>query len=55
MIVTDGEEERKFEEEVGLEALPEEYGGRAKLTLIQDVLLPQTTAPGMLSTSNNHV
>lgn len=52
MIVTDGEEQRKFEEEIGVEALPEEYGGRAKLTLIQDVLLPQA-APGMLTTNNN--
>ncbi|ESQ35320.1 hypothetical protein EUTSA_v10008567mg [Eutrema salsugineum] len=52
VIVTDGEEQRKFEEEVGLEALPEEYGGRAKLTLIQDVILPQT-APPMLPTNNN--
>ncbi|CAH8353872.1 unnamed protein product [Eruca vesicaria subsp. sativa] len=42
VIVTDGEEEIKFKEEIGVDALPEEYGGRAKLTLIQDVLLPQT-------------
>ncbi|KAL0865061.1 hypothetical protein Bca101_044179 [Brassica carinata] len=42
VIVTDGEEEIKFKEEVGVDALPEEYGGRAKLALIQDVLLPQT-------------
>lgn len=41
MIVSDGEERRQFEEEIGVEALPEEYGGRAKLTFIQDVLLPQ--------------
>ena len=46
MIVTDGEEEIKFKEEIGVDALPEEYGGRAKLTLIQDVLLPKT-APEM--------
>ncbi|CAN8305173.1 unnamed protein product [Cochlearia groenlandica] len=48
MIVTEGEEQRKFEEEIGLDALPEEYGGRAKLTAIQDVILPQN-APGMLN------
>ncbi|KFK43752.1 hypothetical protein AALP_AA1G168200 [Arabis alpina] len=42
VIVTNAEEQRQFEEDIGLEALPEEYGGRAKLTLIQDVLLPQT-------------
>ena len=54
MIVTEGEEERKFKEEIELDALPEEYGGRAKLTLIQDVLLPQT-APQMLTTNNDNV
>ena len=53
MIVTDGEEERKFKEEIGVDALPEEYGGSAKLTLIQDVLLPQTS-PQMLTTNNNN-
>ena len=42
VIVTDEEEERKFKEEIGVDALPEEYGGQAKLTLIQDVL-PQTS------------
>ncbi|CAD5312743.1 unnamed protein product [Arabidopsis thaliana] len=45
VIVTDGEEQRKFEEEIGADALPEEYGGRAKLTAIQDVLLPQAAPP----------
>ncbi|KAH0866210.1 hypothetical protein HID58_083421 [Brassica napus] len=54
VIVTEGEEERKFKEEIGLDALPEEYGGRAKLTLIQDVLLPQT-APQMLTTNNDNI
>ncbi|KAL0757513.1 hypothetical protein Bca101_095181 [Brassica carinata] len=54
VIVTEGEEERKFKEEIELDALPEEYGGRAKLTLIQDVLLPQT-APQMLTTNNDNV
>ncbi|VVA91376.1 unnamed protein product [Arabis nemorensis] len=53
VIVTNAEEQRKFEEDIGLEALPEEYGGRAKLTLIQDVVLPQA-APEML-TNNNHL
>ncbi|CAH8382431.1 unnamed protein product [Eruca vesicaria subsp. sativa] len=41
VIVTNGEEQRQLEEEVGLDALPEEYGGRAKLTAFQDVNLPQ--------------
>lgn len=40
VIVTDAEEQQRLEEEVGLDALPEEYGGRAKLTAFQDVLLP---------------
>uniref|UniRef100_A0A1J3DDK0 CRAL-TRIO domain-containing protein n=1 Tax=Noccaea caerulescens TaxID=107243 RepID=A0A1J3DDK0_NOCCA len=52
VIVTDGEERRTFEEEIGLDALPEEYGGRAKLTALQDVFLPQT-APGMLARNND--
>uniref|UniRef100_A0A1J3IDZ1 CRAL-TRIO domain-containing protein n=1 Tax=Noccaea caerulescens TaxID=107243 RepID=A0A1J3IDZ1_NOCCA len=52
VIVTDGEEQRKFEEEIGLDALPEDYGGRAKLTSLQDVLLPQA-APGMLTANSN--
>ncbi|EOA37031.1 hypothetical protein CARUB_v10010095mg [Capsella rubella] len=51
VIVSAGEEQRKFEEEIGVEALPEEYGGRAKLTLIQDVILPQAT--GVAITNNN--
>lgn len=51
MIVTDGEELKKFEEEIGAEALPEEFGGRAKLTAIQDVLLPQS-APVTLTNNN---
>ncbi|XP_010496570.1 PREDICTED: CRAL-TRIO domain-containing protein YKL091C [Camelina sativa] len=52
VIVTSGEEQRKFEEEIGVEALPEEYGGQAKLTLIQDVVLPQTTP---VAITNNNV
>ncbi|KAJ0253424.1 CRAL-TRIO domain-containing protein [Hirschfeldia incana] len=44
VIVTNDEEQRQLEEEVGLDALPEEYGGRAKLTAFQDVLLPQATS-----------
>ncbi|KAG7597068.1 CRAL-TRIO lipid binding domain [Arabidopsis suecica] len=51
VIVTDGEEQRQFEEEIGPEALPEEYGGRAKLTAIQDVVLPQS-APVTLTNNN---
>ncbi|CAH8382394.1 unnamed protein product [Eruca vesicaria subsp. sativa] len=55
VIVKEGEEERKFKEEIGVDALPEEYGGKAKLTLIQDVLLPQASAPHMLTTNINNV
>ncbi|CAE5957951.1 unnamed protein product [Arabidopsis arenosa] len=33
VIVTDEEEQRKFEEDIGADALPEEYGGRAKLNV----------------------
>ncbi|XP_020869818.1 CRAL-TRIO domain-containing protein YKL091C [Arabidopsis lyrata subsp. lyrata] len=35
VIVTDEEEQRKFEEDIGADALPEEYGGRAKLSSSQ--------------------
>lgn len=52
VIVTDSEEQRKLEEKVELDALPEEYGGLAKLTAFQDVLLP-LAAPRMLTTNNN--
>ncbi|KAL5726660.1 hypothetical protein ACHQM5_009682 [Ranunculus cassubicifolius] len=37
MIVQKGEANKIFLEEIGEEVLPEEYGGRAKLTSIQDV------------------
>lgn len=40
VIVTNDDERRDFIKEVGEETLPEEYGGRAKLTAIQDVNLP---------------
>lgn len=36
VIVTNEEETRAFKREVGEEALPEEYGGQAKLTPLQD-------------------
>lgn len=39
VIVTSEEGRTEFVREVGEEVLPEEYGGRAKLTLIQDVEL----------------
>lgn len=37
VIVTSEEEREGFVREVGEEVLPEEFGGRAKLTLVQDV------------------
>ncbi|XP_010527808.1 PREDICTED: CRAL-TRIO domain-containing protein YKL091C [Tarenaya hassleriana] len=40
VIVRNEEEGRKMVEEVGEEALPQEYGGRAILTALQDVVVP---------------
>ncbi|XAR63684.1 hypothetical protein NMG60_11023710 [Bertholletia excelsa] len=42
MIVSNEEENREFIREVGEEALPAEYGGRAKLVALQDVKLNST-------------
>ncbi|KAF3943288.1 hypothetical protein CMV_030138 [Castanea mollissima] len=39
VIVTNEDERQDFIKEVGEEVLPEEYGGRAKLVAIQDVVL----------------
>ncbi|KAK4423377.1 Phosphatidylinositol/phosphatidylcholine transfer protein SFH13 [Sesamum alatum] len=39
VIVTSEEERREFMRDVGEDALPEEYGGKAKLMLLQDVVL----------------
>ncbi|KAL2233265.1 UNVERIFIED_CONTAM: putative SEC14-like protein 6 [Sesamum indicum] len=39
VIVTSEEETREFKRDVGEDALPEEYGGKAKLMLLQDVVL----------------
>lgn len=39
VIVTNDDERRSFIQEVGEETLPEEYGGRAKLVPLQDVVL----------------
>ncbi|KAK4400110.1 hypothetical protein Sango_1117100 [Sesamum angolense] len=39
VIVTSEEETREFMRDVGEDALPEEYGGKAKLMLLQDVVL----------------
>nr|GEX29034.1 hypothetical protein [Tanacetum cinerariifolium] len=41
VIVTNEEERRRFITEVGKEALPEEFGGEAKLVALQDVEVPQ--------------
>ncbi|XP_051149459.1 uncharacterized protein LOC127264114 [Andrographis paniculata] len=40
VIVRNEDERREFVEEIGEEVLPEEYGGRAKLVLLQDYALP---------------
>ncbi|KAJ4846076.1 hypothetical protein Tsubulata_027400 [Turnera subulata] len=40
VIVTNDEERLDFVKQIGEEVLPEEYGGRAKLVPIQDVVLP---------------
>ncbi|KAK9276759.1 hypothetical protein L1049_006295 [Liquidambar formosana] len=39
VIVTNEDEKRDFIKEIGEEALPEQYGGRAKLVAIQDFIL----------------
>lgn len=39
VIVSNEDETRDFIKEVGEENLPEEYGGRAKLVPLQDVVL----------------
>lgn len=41
VIVSNEDEHTDFIQEIGEEALPEEYGGQAKLTALQDVILPQ--------------
>lgn len=40
VIVSNEEEKNQFIREVGEEVLPEEFGGKAKLIAIQDVVLP---------------
>ncbi|KAI3497996.1 hypothetical protein L1887_33677 [Cichorium endivia] len=40
VIVSNEEEKKQFVREVGEEILPEEFGGKAKLIAIQDVVLP---------------
>ena len=44
VIVTNEEERRGVVEEVGEDVLPVEFGGKAKLIAIQDVVLPQLAA-----------
>ena len=39
VIVSNEDEKEEFIREVGEEALPTEYGGRAKLVALQDVVL----------------
>ena len=39
VIVTNDDERLQFIKEVGEDTLPEEYGGRAKLRVLQDVQL----------------
>lgn len=42
--MTNEEERRGVVEEVGEDVLPVEFGGKAKLIAIQDVVLPQLAA-----------
>lgn len=44
VIVSCEEERRSIIEEIGEEVLPVEYGGRAKLIALQDVVLPHLDA-----------
>lgn len=39
VIVTNEDEKQEIIKEIGEEVLPEEYGGRAKLVPLQDVVL----------------
>lgn len=39
VIVSNEDEKQEMMKEIGEEVLPEEYGGRAKLVLLQDVVL----------------
>ncbi|PIA33501.1 hypothetical protein AQUCO_04100141v1 [Aquilegia coerulea] len=41
VIVSNEDEHNSFIKEIGMETLPEEYGGRAKLVAVQDVKLDQ--------------
>lgn len=40
VIVTNEEVKKQLIREIGEDVLPEEYGGKAKLTALQDVVLP---------------
>ena len=40
VIVTNDDDKKSCIEEIGEEAVPIEYGGKAKLTAIQDVEMP---------------
>ncbi|KAK4264030.1 hypothetical protein QN277_029371 [Acacia crassicarpa] len=40
VVVSNEEERRQFVKDVGEDVLPEEYGGRARLTALQDAVLP---------------
>ncbi|XP_015583286.2 CRAL-TRIO domain-containing protein YKL091C [Ricinus communis] len=46
VIVSNEEERINFIKEIGEEALPEEYGGQAKLVALQDVVMPQLEQGG---------
>ena len=40
VIISNEEEKNQFVRDVGEDILPEEFGGQAKLVVLQDVVLP---------------
>ncbi|KAM0014009.1 putative CRAL-TRIO lipid binding domain superfamily [Helianthus debilis subsp. tardiflorus] len=40
VIISNEDEKKQLTREIGEDVLPEEFGGHAKLVLLQDVVLP---------------